>query len=73
MMTDPDSPFYVNGKENFKFMNNGTDLRWADDVISILAHLEYKVPQADGTYKVIKKFLVQNDDTWLTVCNKAVQ
>lgn len=62
MLTDPDSPFYVNGDDSHKFLNNGDDLKWADDDIFIFAQLEYKVPRADGTYEIKKMPLAQNDD-----------
>ena len=46
-MLDPSSDFYVNGKDNFKFLNQKGDLKWADDKIFVSATLFYNVPGKD--------------------------
>lgn len=60
MMMTEGSPYYVNGKDNFKFLNGIGDVRWADDKIEVLAYLEYKVP---GRETPIKKFLISGSGT----------
>ena len=59
-MITPGTPFYVNSKANFKFLNGVGDVRWSDNKIDVLAYLEYKVP---GRSKPIKKFLIQGSGT----------
>ena len=61
-MITPGSDFYVNKKANFKFLNQGGDLKWADKKILVSAKLIYKVPNGN-TYKEISLPLKQALDT----------
>lgn len=56
------SPFYVNGKSGFKFLNREGDIRWADKTIFISAKLIYKVPNGTGV-KEISLPLTQGNST----------
>ena len=58
-MVKPSSPFFVNKNPDFKFQNNGHDLKWADNKILVSAKLIYKVPNGSGGYKEINLPLKQ--------------
>lgn len=57
-MITPGSPFYVNSKANFKFLNNVGDVRWTDNKVLVSAKLVYKVPNG-STFKEITLPLTQ--------------
>lgn len=63
MKNNTKSPFYVNKKSDFKFQDDGTDLRWADKQVWVSASLVYEVPKEGGGSKKISLALKTDNDT----------